>query len=78
MASTRRFRGAAPSLSSSHWAEPDTVPLVLQRTKGDASPSRAFDYLSPGWLRIAPTFDLLRSNPRFKRLVEGQGWTSPK
>ena len=28
-------------------------------------------YLSPGWLRIDPTFAPLRGNPRFKRLVSG-------
>ena len=27
-------------------------------------------YLSPGWLRIDPTFDPLRKHPRFQRLVE--------
>ena len=28
-------------------------------------------YLSPGWLRIDPTFDPIRNHPRFQRLVEG-------
>jgi tetratricopeptide (TPR) repeat protein len=28
-------------------------------------------FLSPGWLRIDPTFEALRSHPRFKKLVEG-------
>jgi TolB-like protein/Flp pilus assembly protein TadD len=28
-------------------------------------------YLSPGWLRIDPTFTPLRGNPRFERLVDG-------
>jgi eukaryotic-like serine/threonine-protein kinase len=28
-------------------------------------------YLSPGWLRIDPTFDSLRNNPRFVKLVAG-------
>jgi serine/threonine-protein kinase len=33
---------------------------------------RKFRYdLTPAWLRIDPTWDALRKNPRFKRLVEG-------
>ena len=28
-------------------------------------------YLSPGWLKVDPTFDPLRKNPRLKRLLEG-------
>ena len=28
-------------------------------------------YLSPGYLRIDPTFDSVRKNPRFRKLVEG-------
>jgi TolB-like protein/Tfp pilus assembly protein PilF len=29
-------------------------------------------YLSPGWLKIDPTFDALRGNPRFERLIAAE------
>jgi hypothetical protein len=32
---------------------------------------RAPYYLSPGWLRIEPTFEPIRKHPRFVKLVEG-------
>ena len=28
-------------------------------------------YLSPGWLRVDPTFDRLRQHPRFRKLAKG-------
>jgi hypothetical protein len=28
-------------------------------------------YLSPGWLRLDPTFDPLRKHPRFMKLAAG-------
>jgi hypothetical protein len=29
-------------------------------------------FLSPGWLRIDPTFNSIRNNPRFQRLIAAQ------
>jgi eukaryotic-like serine/threonine-protein kinase len=33
--------------------------------------------LSPGWLRIDPSFAPLRDHPRFKQLIQGQGFQKP-
>jgi eukaryotic-like serine/threonine-protein kinase len=33
-------------------------------------------FLSPGWLRVDPSFDPIRSNPRFRKLAEGAGTTA--
>jgi TolB-like protein len=30
-------------------------------------------YLTPAWLKIDPTFDPLRKNPRFQKMVKGEG-----
>ncbi len=36
-------KGPSPPRSTRPWADPDTVPVVLLRPKGDGSPSRVFD-----------------------------------
>jgi hypothetical protein len=47
-----------------------------RRARADAGAAQALAqdayYLSPGWLRIDPTFAPLKGNPRFERLVAGK------
>jgi serine/threonine protein kinase/tetratricopeptide (TPR) repeat protein len=43
----------------------------LERALDLLEPLLRSHYLSPGWLRIDPTYAPLRSNPRFERLVRG-------
>jgi TolB-like protein/tRNA A-37 threonylcarbamoyl transferase component Bud32 len=43
----------------------------LERALDLLEPLLRSHYLSPGWLRIDPTYAALRGNPRFERLVRG-------
>ena len=49
-------------------AEMASNPERLARFKREAKAVAALNH-SPGWLRVEPTFDLLRRNPRFERLT---------
>ncbi|CAN5859519.1 hypothetical protein BH24GEM1_BH24GEM1_00980 [soil metagenome] len=44
--------------------------LAIRPTSKDAHVGPYPCYLSPGWLRVDPTFDPIRKHPRFQRLVE--------
>ena len=70
---------AAPGTSSEHFY----IRFLLARIHLlGGEPERAVDhlaqlmttpyYVTPGWLKIDPTFDALRGNQRFQRLVKGE------
>jgi hypothetical protein len=68
---------ATPSSASSAAAEwlSSTSPTTSATTPRcpQGPPSRACRHFGPARLKIDPTFDPLRKNPRFQKLVEGSG-----
>jgi tetratricopeptide (TPR) repeat protein len=55
--------------------------IVGEREKalGKLEPLLTVPYwLSPGWLRLDPTFDPLRGHPRFERMVASEKTTTPE